>query len=126
MPNKKTVVRTNSTPNSIKEVPLKAVTFQELWDAYPSGNPYNNPEYGNQCAIRMSVMFHRVGVEMKSFSQKLVRPLSGSECAGARVFGSHAAENGVQGGRGDRLNESAPSKGADARLEAYPIPRTER
>lgn len=82
MPNKKTVVRTNSTPNSIKEVPLKALTFQELWDAYPSGNPYDNSVYTDQCAIRMSVTFHRVGIEMKSFSQKLIKPLSGQPTIG--------------------------------------------
>jgi hypothetical protein len=34
MPNQKTIVRTNSTPNSIKEVSLKALTFKELWDNY--------------------------------------------------------------------------------------------
>jgi hypothetical protein len=75
MPNKPTVVRTNSTPGSIKVVELKVLTFQELWNNYPSGDPYDNPDYKDQCAIRMSVTLHRVGVEMKSFSQKLVRPL---------------------------------------------------
>ena len=39
MPNKPTVVRTNSTPGSIKVVELKVLTFQELWDNYPSGDP---------------------------------------------------------------------------------------
>ncbi|MFP3409392.1 hypothetical protein SB757_32765, partial [Pseudomonas sp. SIMBA_065] len=68
MPNKPTVVRTNSTPNSVKVVQLKVVTFQELWANYPSDNPYDNPVYKDQCAIRMSVAFHRVGIEMKSFS----------------------------------------------------------
>jgi hypothetical protein len=77
MPNRKTVARTNTTANSVKEVQLKAVTFQELWHNYPSGNPYDdsNGNFGNQCAIRMSVTFHRVGSEMKSFSQKLVQPM---------------------------------------------------
>lgn len=76
MPNKPTVVRTNSTPGSIKVVELKVLTFQDLWDNYPSGDPYNDPtgQYKNQCAIRMSVAFHRVGIAMLSFSQKLVKP----------------------------------------------------
>lgn len=82
MPNKTTEVETNSTPNSIKEVQLKALTFQELWDHYPSGDPYDNPAYRDQCAIRMSVTFHRVGVEMKSFSQRWVKPLSGQSSIG--------------------------------------------
>ncbi len=77
MPNKKTVVRTNSTPNSVKDVQLKAVTFAELWAAYPEGTPYVDPKTGdvpkgfeNQCAIRLSVTLHKVGIEMKSFSGK--------------------------------------------------------
>ncbi|MFM0244909.1 type VI secretion system amidase effector protein Tae4 [Paraburkholderia sediminicola] len=84
MLNKPTVVRTNSTPGSIKVVELKVLTFHELWDNYPSGDPYDDPtgEYKNQCAIRMSVMFHRVGVEMKSFSQKLVKPMPGKDPLG--------------------------------------------
>ncbi|MFM0084537.1 type VI secretion system amidase effector protein Tae4 [Paraburkholderia sediminicola] len=76
MQNKPTVVRTNSTPGSIKIVELKVLTFQELWDNYPSGDPYDDPtgQYKSQCAIRMSVAFHRVGIAMLSFSQKLVKP----------------------------------------------------
>lgn len=75
MPNAKTVVRTNSTPNSIKEVQLKALTFKELWSAYPDKeDPFVDPQTGkvpayadNQCAIRLSITLHNVGVEMKSF-----------------------------------------------------------
>lgn len=68
MPNKKTVVQTNNTLGSLKEVTLKAVSFAELWANYPGGNPYDNSDYENQCAIRISVTFHRVGIDMKSFS----------------------------------------------------------
>lgn len=75
MPNRKTVVTTNSTPNSIKEVQLNALTFDELWSAYPDKeDPFVDPKTGtvpayadNQCAIRLSIMFHDVGLEMKSF-----------------------------------------------------------
>jgi hypothetical protein len=84
MPNKKTVVRTNSTPNSVKEVQLKALTFQDLWDNYVTGNPYKDPNghYKNQCAIRLSATLHRVGIDMKSFSQKLVKPMPGKDPLG--------------------------------------------
>lgn len=84
MPNKKTVVRTNSMSNSFKEVPLTALTFQELWDNYVTGDPYNDPNglYKNQCAIRMSATFHAVGVEMKSFSQRVVKPMPGKPSLG--------------------------------------------
>lgn len=75
MPNKPTLVRTNSTPGSIKIVKLKVLTFHELWDAYPDKeDPFVDPKTGkkppyadNQCAIRLSMTMHNVGVEMKSF-----------------------------------------------------------
>jgi hypothetical protein len=86
MPNKTLVVRTNNTPGSIKEVPLKAVTFAELWANYPFGNPYDNPAYENQCAIRLSVTLHRVGIGMKSFSSRLVHPMSGQKTIGRIVL----------------------------------------
>lgn len=100
MPNRKTVVRTNSTPNSIKEVSLHAVTFQELWANYPSGDPYDNPAYKDQCAIRMSVTFHRVGIEMKSFSEKLIKPLSGQKSIGRIILDGKATAT-----RADELGE---------------------
>lgn len=86
IPNKKTVVKKNSTPDSVKEVLLNALTFKELWDNYPSGDPYDNSAYKDQCAIRMSVVFHRVGIEMKSFSSKLVHPLSGQPSIGRIIL----------------------------------------
>lgn len=75
MPNKTTVVTTNATPNSIKKVELTVITFQELWAAYPDQeDPFRDPETGeipsyadNQCAIRLSITLHNLGVEMKSF-----------------------------------------------------------
>lgn len=38
----------------------------------------------------MSVMFHRVGIEMKSFSSKLVYPLSGQATIGRILLGGRA------------------------------------
>ena len=61
---------------------LSGVTFKELWDNFPSGKPYDNPAYTNQCAIRMSVTLHRVGVGMKSFNSKTVKPVSGAKTIG--------------------------------------------
>jgi hypothetical protein len=90
MPNSKTVVRTNNTPGSIKEIYLRVITFAELWDNYPSGNPYDDPTYTNQCAIRMSVAFHRVGIAMKSFSSRLVRPSSGQATIGRIIIDGKA------------------------------------
>lgn len=100
MPNQKTVVRTNSTPGSIKEVQLKVLTFQELWENYPTGNPYDNPAYANQCAIRLSVTFHRVGIEMRSFSEKLVKPLSSQPTIGRIMLDGKATAT-----RADELGE---------------------
>jgi hypothetical protein len=110
MPNKPTVVRTNSTPGSIKVVDLKVLTFQELWDNYPSGDPYDDPtgEYKNQCAIRMSVTFHRVGSEMKSFSQKLVKPMPGKATLGRILLdGKPTATRAYESGEWLRLRPFA-------------------
>ncbi|QBR02713.1 type VI secretion system amidase effector protein Tae4 [Paraburkholderia pallida] len=82
MPNQTTIVKTNPTRGSIKTVELNAVTFQQLWDNYPYGDPYDNSAYANQCAIRLSVTLHRVGIEMKSFSEKLIKPQSGQKQIG--------------------------------------------
>ncbi|POR52232.1 type VI secretion system (T6SS) effector Tae4 (amidase) [Paraburkholderia eburnea] len=90
MPNKRTGIQTNSTPNSVKEIKLRILTFNELWENYPSGNPYNNPAYPDQCAIRLSVAFHRVGIEMKSFSSNLIRPLSGQPSIGRIILDGKA------------------------------------
>ncbi|BAX60810.1 type VI secretion system amidase effector protein Tae4 [Burkholderia stabilis] len=77
-----TKVRSTNTKGSEKEVPLAGVTFKELWDNFPSGNPYDNAEYTNQCAIRLSVTLHRVGVGMKSFNAKNVKPMLGASSIG--------------------------------------------
>ncbi|WP_027808316.1 type VI secretion system amidase effector protein Tae4 [Burkholderia cenocepacia] len=79
---KPTKIDTNKQTGSQKEIPVKAITFNELWDNYPSGDPYDNPAYKDQCAIRISVTLHRVGVEMKSFSEKTVKPMSGAPTIG--------------------------------------------
>ncbi|CAN0643236.1 type VI secretion system amidase effector protein Tae4 [Burkholderia cepacia] len=81
MPNKPLTVRSNNTRDSVKPVQLKSITFQELWNAYPSKDPYDDKtgQYENQCAIRMSVTFHNIGSDMKSFSQKVVKPMPGKK-----------------------------------------------
>jgi hypothetical protein len=67
-------VQTNTIPGSVCKVDVPAVTFEQLWDSYATGDPYVDPKTGevpqgfeNQCAIRISVTLHRVGIEMKSF-----------------------------------------------------------
>jgi hypothetical protein len=100
MPNKKTQVQTNSTRGSIKEMPLKALAFQDLWANYPSGDPYDNCAYKDQCAIRMSVAFHHVGIEMKSFSSRLVHPQSGQPSIGRIIINGQ-----VTATRADELGE---------------------
>ncbi|MDN7877194.1 type VI secretion system amidase effector protein Tae4 [Burkholderia aenigmatica] len=86
MPHPKPIkIRSNNTQGSEREVPLSGVTFKELWDNFPSGKPYDNPGYTNQCAIRMSVTLHRVGVGMKSFNSKTIKPVSGAKTIG-RIF----------------------------------------
>lgn len=68
-------VTTNNKPSSIHSIEMNPITFEQLWDNYETGTPYVDPATGeppagfeNQCAIRMSVTLHNVGVEMKSFN----------------------------------------------------------
>jgi hypothetical protein len=107
MPNRKAVVRTNSTPSSFREVPLKAVTFAELWANYPGGNPYDNPAYDNQCAIRLSETLHRVGIEMKSFSQNFVSPMNGDKIGRILLDGKPAATRADEMGQWLKLQPFA-------------------
>lgn len=80
----KAAVRTNAVKDSVCKVNVPPVTFARLWENYATGKPYDDPsgQYANQCAIRMSATLHRVGIEMKSFSQKVVKPTPGKESLG--------------------------------------------
>lgn len=69
----KAVVKTNNVKGSVCKIGIEPVKFSALWKAYPDGNPSQAKDaegdllYSNQCAIRVSVSLHSVGVEMKSF-----------------------------------------------------------
>lgn len=75
-------VRTTAVKDSICKVDVPAVTFQQLWSHYVTGNPHDDPAYDNQCAIRLSATLHSIGIEMKSFSQALVKPGPGKTSIG--------------------------------------------
>lgn len=68
--------RFNVTPHCIQ--------FTDLWNNAETGNPA--PEYVYQCAIRLSLTLHRVGVNMKSFSQTTVKPAPGRKILGRIVI----------------------------------------
>ncbi|WP_175862976.1 type VI secretion system amidase effector protein Tae4 [Burkholderia cepacia] len=82
-------MRTNDTPKSKQSVLLQTLSFQDLWNAYPKKDPYDDPtgEYENQCAIRMSVTFHSIGSDMKSFSQNVLKPMPGKKTLGRLMLG---------------------------------------
>jgi hypothetical protein len=82
----KTSVKTNTESGSVCKVNVEAVKFTDLWDAYKGGYPVDKKHekdvldgngklihkkgdyfYGDQCAARVSVAIHGVGVDMKSF-----------------------------------------------------------
>ena len=92
MPNPSTKIRTNDTPKSKQSVLLQTLSFQDLWNAYPKKDPYDDPtgEYENQCAIRMSVTFHSIGSDMKSFSQNVLKPMPGKKMLGRLMLGGKA------------------------------------
>lgn len=102
-------VRTNAKKDSVCRIDVPAVTFKDLWDNYVTGDPYkpapdDKGDYSNQCALRMSATFHRVGIEMKSFSQKAVKPMPGAKDLG-RVYmnGKPAAPRAYELGEWLRL-----------------------
>ncbi|MGV3347003.1 type VI secretion system amidase effector protein Tae4 [Enterobacteriaceae bacterium LUAb1] len=73
MPNNKTVAKTNVMSNSQKNVPLKVITFDELWSAYPSDkikhlDPRTRKDiFEDHCAINVSEALYKCGVLMKTF-----------------------------------------------------------
>ena len=82
-----TVVRTNTTKDSVCKIDVPAVRFADLWEHYVTGQPYqpgpdDKGDYSNQCALRMSATFHKVGIKMLSFSQKSVKPMPGAQTLG--------------------------------------------
>jgi len=90
-------VQTNATKNSVCSVNVPAVRFSDLWANYVTGAPYkpaasDKGDYSNQCALRMSATFHKVGIKMLSFSQKSVKPMPGAQVLGRVMMdGSPAA-----------------------------------
>ena len=89
-------VKTNPKRGSVascSSVGIVPVTFQELWDNFYGEKepPYKVngevPEgFENQCAIRMSLTFHRVGVQMITFSSKYVKPENKEASIGRLLF----------------------------------------
>lgn len=75
MPNSKTTAKTNNKTDSQKVIPLKALAFQELWDAYPSDSiKHADPKSGkdvfsDHCAINVSAALYQCGVLLKSFKK---------------------------------------------------------
>lgn len=89
-------VRTNTIKDSVCKIDVPAVKFADLWDNYVTGAPYqpgpnDNGDYSNQCALRMSATFHKVGIKMLSFSQKSVKPMPGAQTLGRVMMDGLAA-----------------------------------
>lgn len=90
-------VRTNTVKDSVCKIDVPPVKFSDLWENYVTGTPYKPAEgdkgdYSNQCALRMSATFHKVGIKMLSFSQKTVKPMPGTQVLGRVMMnGSPAA-----------------------------------
>ncbi|MFT0735926.1 type VI secretion system amidase effector protein Tae4 [Ralstonia wenshanensis] len=92
----KAQVRTNATPGSVCRIDAPAVTFANLWGDYVTGSPYKEngevpPNFKNQCAIRLSVTLHKVGIEMKSFTSANVTVKPGSKFGRILMDGRHTA-----------------------------------
>lgn len=75
----KATVRTNPIKDSVCRLDVEPVKFSDLWGYYPTKPPYVDPKTGkpppgftNQCAIKVSVAIHGAGIEMKSFTAKVI------------------------------------------------------
>lgn len=73
------VVRTNAIKDSVCTIQVEALKFKDLWASYPTSPPYVDPKtgkppagYSNQCAIKVSAAIHGAGIEMKSFTAKVI------------------------------------------------------
>jgi hypothetical protein len=66
--------KTNSKKGSTTKVPLKVVTFREIWKGYPGDNPVHlDPKtkkdlYENHCAIKVGEALLNSGLSLKSFA----------------------------------------------------------
>jgi len=94
----KFVVKTNSTKDSVCKINVPAVKFADLWVSYVTGDPYRDPKTGkvppgfsNQCALRMSATFHKLGIEMKSFTTANVDVAPGKQIGRVMLNGKYAA-----------------------------------
>ncbi len=90
------IVKTNTVKDSVCKIDVPAVKFADLWSNYVTGSPYkpgpdDKGDYGNQCALRMSATFHKVGIKMLSFSQKNVKPMPGAQVLGRVMMDGQAA-----------------------------------
>ena len=69
-------VRTNTIKDSVYKIDVASVSFTDLWNAYPKGNPCDGkdkkgePAFSDQCAIRVGVALKNVGVTFKSYPSK--------------------------------------------------------
>ncbi len=90
------IVKTNTVKDSVCKIDVPAVKFSDLWGNYVTGSPYkpapnDKGDYSNQCALRMSATFHKVGIKMLSFSQKSVKPMPGAQALGRVIMDGSAA-----------------------------------
>ncbi|WP_322059480.1 type VI secretion system amidase effector protein Tae4 [Paraburkholderia sp. J63] len=95
-------VKTNATKGSVCKIHVRATTFADLWGNYVTGDPYRDeagkvpPGYSNQCAIRMSATFHKIGIEMKSFTPANVTIKSGDQFGRILLDGKFTATRADQ------------------------------
>ncbi|UTW05789.1 T6SS effector amidase Tae4 family protein [Pseudomonas benzenivorans] len=73
MPNRASVIKTNSQPGSTQVVSHAAIKFEDLWGSYPSGSikhldsKTGRDVFDDHCAINVSQSLYSCGVLLKSF-----------------------------------------------------------
>jgi hypothetical protein len=88
--------QSKTAKNSSHKIARPAVKFTDLWDNYVVGTPFkpakgDKGDYSNQCALRMSATFHKLGIDMEDFSQKTVSPMPGAQTLGRVMMDGHPA-----------------------------------
>lgn len=67
MPNRTSTIVTNKVINSQVRDIKRIITFNELWNNFPSGYPCDKKVFSDQCAIRVAVALQNCGASLATY-----------------------------------------------------------
>jgi hypothetical protein len=105
VPNKKTHVQTNTTKDSVKEVALQALTFNQLWAAYPKIVFFNGYWHRDSDGPNVTTGNH---IDLWNGSPLTMAGITDTlATVGRFVFGQHSFLAGTDFGYSDLHNSSS-------------------